>query len=70
MIMTTGKKSYQSKTIIGAAIAILSGLAGMIGVVISEEEQVALTELVANAVPVIGGGLAWYGRVKATQVIK
>lgn len=63
------KPWWQSKAIFGASIAILSGLAGLAGIVIAPEDQQTLANLLFALGPIIGGIIAWIGRVKATNPI-
>ena len=60
---------WRSKTIWGSIIAILAGLVTMAGINIDAPLQSELAELVTALAEIIGGSLAWYGRVKATRKI-
>lgn len=63
------KPWWQSKAIWGAVVAILSGIGGLVGVVVAPEDQQTLVELLAAIGPIIGGFIAIHGRVKATNSI-
>ena len=59
------KPWWQSRRIIGAAVAVLAGLASAFtGVAVDAAET---TELVMQAVSVISAAIAWYGSIKGTQ---
>ena len=60
---------WQSKTILGAAVSILAGAAGLVGLSLDASLQSQLVELVIGMGTVIGGALSWYGRVTATKKI-
>lgn len=62
---TDNKRWWMSKTIFGAAAAIISGLLGL-----SSADTVQLTQLLTDVASVAGGALAVYGRVKATRAIR
>jgi hypothetical protein len=64
------KSQLKSKTIIGAAIAILSGIAGIAGYTIAPEHQALMEQLILGVVSVVGGAMAWYGRFVAVAPIK
>lgn len=58
-----------SKTIWGAIIAVLAGVAGLFGLNLDASLQDQLAQLIASAATLVGGALAWYGRVTATKKI-
>lgn len=60
---------YQSKTLWGSIIAMLAGIATMAGLNLDATLQDQLAELVVGLANLIGGGMAWYGRVTATTAI-
>lgn len=60
---------WQSKTILGAAVAILASVGGLLGLNLDASLQSQLVDLVTAVGGVIGGALAWYGRVVATKKI-
>ena len=68
--MEETKNILQSKAFWGGLVAVLSGVAGMIGYVIDLDTQEAITGLIMAIVGSVGGLLAIYGRVKATKKIK
>ena len=61
------KPWYQSRTIVGALIAILDGVCRLFGL---EIDKATLTDLILAAAPIIGGALAWYGRAKVERPIR
>jgi hypothetical protein len=63
--MNGTKVWWQSKTVWGSIIALLAGVATLAGVKLEATLQDQLAELVVGAANVIGGLIAWYGRVKA-----
>lgn len=74
--MFGSKPAFASAGVIGAAVAILAGLAQLIGYTISAEDQAALVDLINNGfvlvtglVSLIGGIVALWGRIKATKQI-
>ena len=60
---------WQSKTLWGSIIAMLAGVATMAGLQLDAALQDQLAELIVGLANLIGGGLAWYGRVTATTQI-
>ena len=60
---------WQSKTLWGSIIAMLAGVATMAGLQLDAALQDQLAELIVGLANLIGGGLAWYGRVTATTAI-
>jgi hypothetical protein len=61
------KPWWQSRRIIGAGVAVLAGLASAFtGVAVDAGET---TELVMQAISLIGAIVAWYGSIKGTQPI-
>lgn len=65
----TGKAWYASKTVWGAAIALLAGVATLAGLKLDATLQDQLADLLVGLGEVVGGALAWYGRVKAQTAI-
>jgi NAD/NADP transhydrogenase alpha subunit len=65
---------WQSKAIWGGTISAIFGLAAMFGFAVSDAQQAQTVDslmLLANALAaIVGGVLAIYGRIKATQQIK
>ena len=64
---TEGKPLWQSRTIIGAVVAIVAAVAGFKNIKI---DVANLTDILVQASIIVGGILAIYGRIKATQPIK
>jgi hypothetical protein len=67
--MEETKSLLASKTVWGGIIVVLSVVASMVGYTISAEDQVALTSFVGEAITLVGGLLAIWGRVTATKKI-
>lgn len=67
--MNGTKVWWQSKTVWGSIIALLAGVATLAGVKLDATLQDQLAQLLTGAGEVIGGALAWYGRVKASGAI-
>ena len=63
--MNGTKVWWQSKTVWGSVIALLAGVATLAGVKLDATLQDQLAELIVGAANIIGGAVAWYGRVKA-----
>nr|WP_295832847.1 hypothetical protein [uncultured Azospirillum sp.] len=68
-IETTAKPWWQSRTMIGAGIAMGSGIASLAGFHIPVELQGQMTDIVVTAGSVVGGAVAVWGRLKATTAI-
>lgn len=60
---------WQSKGVIGSVIAVLAGIGGLFGLNLDASLQDQLAQMVASFATLIGGALAWYGRVVATKKI-
>lgn len=61
------KPWWQSRRIIGAAVAVIAGLAsGFAGVSVDATET---TELVMQVISLIGAVVAWYGSIKGSRPI-
>jgi hypothetical protein len=67
--MEETKGLLASKTVWGGIIVVLSVVASMVGYTITAEDQVALTSFVGEAITLVGGLLAIWGRVTATKKI-
>jgi hypothetical protein len=74
--MDDTKSLLASRTVWGALIAIAASLAGAVGLSISAAEQATALDLIDQAfgewdriAALIGGGLALYGRIRATRRI-
>lgn len=68
-IEQTAKPWWQSRTIIGAGVAAASGIASLAGYHVPVEVQGQATDLVATVGGVVGGAIAFWGRLKATTTI-
>lgn len=67
--MNGTKVWWQSKSVWGSAIALLAGVATLAGLKLDAGLQDQLADLITGAAEIVGGALAWYGRVKATTAI-
>lgn len=67
--MDDAKTWYQSKTVWGGLIAIFAALMQARGHNIPIQEQVGLVDALTTSAGAIGGLLAIYGRLTATQPI-
>lgn len=67
--MDDTKTWYQSKTVWGGLIAIFASLMQVRGYQVPFHEQLGLTDALASAGSAVGGLLAIYGRLKASQPI-
>lgn len=63
------KQWYESKTVIGGIVAVVSGVAAAFGIAISPEDQEQIVAAVAAIGSAVGGALAIYGRIKASKPI-
>jgi len=75
--MNGSEKWWASRGVWGGIISALGGLAGLIGLQVTPEDQAALTGGVVNAalwiqsgVTIFGGFLAVWGRMRATKTIE
>lgn len=64
------KSAIASKTIWGGLIAILASVASLFGYQVMPEAQSAVVDLAATVGSAVGGVIAIYGRVTATQKIR
>ncbi len=64
------KSIFESKTVWGAIIAIVSAVAGLLGYAFGPEEQEMLIMAGTTISTAVGSILSVYGRVKATKKIK
>ena len=60
------KPWWQSRAIVGALVVVFAQVASLFGLVVDEP---AATEAAFGLVTLVGAGLAWWGRVKATKPI-
>lgn len=65
--MTDLKKWYMSRTVWGAAIAILASLANLLGLDVAPDDEAQLVDAVTALVAAVGGIVAIYGRVSARK---
>lgn len=65
----TGKAWYQSKTVWGSIIALLAGVGTLAGLKLDASLQDQLAQLLTGAGELVGGALAFYGRMKADKAI-
>lgn len=65
--MTDLKKWYASRTVWGAAIAILASCANLLGLEIASQDEAGLVDAVTALAAAIGGIVAIYGRVSARK---
>ncbi len=63
---SVAKPWWLSRAIVGAIIVFLAQIARLAGL---EIDSAALTDVVLDAVTILGAALAWWGRVKATRPI-
>ena len=63
------KSIFSSKTVWGAIIAIVAGIAGIFGYSIGAEDQAQLAEIGVSVASMAGGLIAIFGRVKASKKI-
>lgn len=63
------KHWYKSKTIWGGVVAVGAGVAGMFGFHLDATLQQTLVDYGASLFSLFGGGVAIYGRLKATATI-
>ena len=63
------KNIFASRTVWGAIIAVIAGIAGIFGYAISPEDQANLVEIGLAAASTVGGVIAIFGRVKASKKI-
>jgi len=67
--MNDAKSLLLSRTFWGALTAVLAGILGLFGYVLSPEDANALIDLIAGLAAAAGGLLAIFGRVKASKRI-
>lgn len=60
---------WQSKTVWGSIVALLAGVATLAGVKLDATLQDQLAELIVGIANLVGGAIAWYGRVKANGAL-
>lgn len=74
--MESSKPWYQSRTILGGAVAAIAGGAQLLGYTITAADQAALVDGVAQIVALasgvasfVGGAVAMWGRIVASKAI-
>ena len=67
--MNGTKVWWQSKAIWGSIIALLAGVATLAGVKLDVAMQDQLAQLLSGAGEIVGGTLAFYGRLTASGAI-
>ena len=67
--MDDQKRWWESKTVWGAVVTLVSVVAGFAGAVISADDQASLIDLLSGAGAAIGGLLALMGRLVAKSRI-
>lgn len=67
--MNGTKVWWQSKTVWGSIVALFAGAATLVGVKLDATLQDQLAELIVGLANVVGGAVAWYGRVKADSAL-
>lgn len=66
---TNAEPWYQSRVTWGAIIAVLAGLAGIMGYTFDAADQATLVNAIVGAASIVGGLIAWYGRWVAKKPI-
>ena len=61
------KPWWASKGVWGGIIAAVAGVAGLFGVQVLPEDQAVLADVVTAVVGSLGGALAVWGRIRASQ---
>ena len=68
--MTDIKPWWQSRTLWGAVVTIVSAILGLAGVELGEADRGSLVELLASLGAAVGGVIAILGRLQAKQRIR
>lgn len=68
--MNIEKPWWQSKTLWGAAVTLLSAVLGLAGLELTEGDRASLTELLTSLGAAMGGLMALYGRITAKARIR
>lgn len=67
--MIETKSWYQSKSALGAIVAVVAMVAGFIGYQVTPEAQAQIVNMVFDAVALVGAVVALFGRITATKRI-
>jgi hypothetical protein len=67
--MYDNKSLFASKAVWGGAVAILAGVASLLGYTVDPAAQTSIVELATGVASLVGGALAVWGRIKATKRI-
>ena len=67
--MIETKHWYQSKSAIGAIVAVVAMVAGFVGYQVSPEAQAHIVNMVFDGVALVGAVVALFGRITATKRI-
>ena len=67
--MESTKPIYASRTVWGAVVAIVAGVAQVAGHALAPEDQLALINLLTQIGELSGAGLALWGRIAAKHTI-
>lgn len=67
--MIETKSWYQSKSALGAIVAVVAMVAGFIGYQVTPEAQAQIVGMVFDAVALVGAVVALFGRITATKRI-
>lgn len=67
--MIETKHWYQSKSALGAIVAVVAMVAGFIGYQVTPEAQAQIVNMVFDAVALVGAVVALFGRITATKRI-
>lgn len=68
--MNIEKPWWQSKTLWGAAVTLLSAVLGLAGLELADGDRTSLTELLTSLGAAMGGLMALYGRITARARIR
>ena len=67
--MENYKGMLQSKTVWGGLLAVLAGVAGLLGYTVTATDLSSIGDAITSVVSMVGGLIAIYGRIKATKKI-
>ncbi|MBS4699352.1 hypothetical protein [Aeromonas media] len=69
-LLPQAKPALKSRAVIGGAIAVGAGIAGLFGIDVDAQTQSSLATTAVDVASAVGGLLAIWGRLKATHVVK